>query len=402
MVNFNRHGYVEQCLNRLSVEIGARPAGSLAHLAAAEFIAAEMKEAGYEVVLQGYPCPDWRAFYSELTVAGKRVPVAANTHSPSCDVEALLVPVASTEDLSRFDVTNTIAVVYGDIASSSFLPKNFDRRFYAVESQDRFMELLEKLKPGAIITVSHYDGPRPVLLEDSDLAIPSVTVSRQDGLFVVQNAGVKARLKIVSAKRESAGSNVIGRRPGSNGKKIVLCAHYDTNPPTPGAMDNAAGVSALLLIGRELKEVEAKHDLEFVAYGGEDSWFPGDALYIEEYPPDNIAAVINIDGIGFKESQTSISFFACSEQFTEAVMNTAKRYGDYVTGQFYESDHGFFWPLGITTLALTSHAVMGLLGKVTHTENDTPDILDNRKIEQAAGLIRDVILMLDQGLEERM
>jgi hypothetical protein len=134
-----------------------------------------------------------------------------------------------------------------------------------------------------------------------------------------------------------------------------------------------------------------------VAYGGEDSWFPGDALYTEEYPPENVAAVINIDGIGFKEKQTSITFFGCPEQLQDNVMNTAKRYGDFVTGQFYESDHGFFWPLGITTLAMTSHDLMGLLGKVTHTENDTPDILDYRKVEQASGLIRDIILMLDQG-----
>ncbi|TEB11214.1 Aminopeptidase YwaD precursor [Pelotomaculum sp. FP] len=396
MANFNQKGYVEHCINRLSVEIGARPAGSLAHLAAADFIAGEMKMAGFDVVLQKYPCPDWRDFYSELTVGGKRVPAAVNTFSPSCDVEAKLVPVSSIEDLSRLDVTNNIAVVYGDIASSSFLPKNFDRRYYVVESQDRFMELLENMKPGAIITVNHYDRPRPVLLEDSELSIPSVTVSRQDGLFVVQNAGLKGRLKIVSARRESYGSNVIGRRPGNSGKKIVICAHYDTNPATPGAMDNAAGISALLLIGRYLKQVEAKHNIEFVAYGGEDSWFPGDALYTKEYPPQNIAAAINIDGIGFKETQTSITFFGCPEKLQDNIMNTAKRYGDFVSGQFYESDHGFFWPLGITTLAFTSNEVMGLLGKITHTENDTPDILDNRKIEQTATLIRDVILMLEQ------
>lgn len=398
MANYKQEGYVERCINRLSVEIGVRPAGSLAHLAAADFVAGEMKEAGCEVVLQKFPCPDWRAFYSDLTVGGKRVPAAVNTHSPSCDVEAKLVPVSSAEELSLLDVTNNIAVVYGDIASSSFLPKNFDRRYYAVESQDRFMELLEKLKPAAIITVNHYDGPRPVLIEDSDLAIPSVTVSKQDGLFVVQNAGAEAGLKIVSASRETYGPNIIGRRPGSNGKKILICAHYDTNPATPGAMDNAAGIAAMLLISRYLKEVETRHNIEFVAYGGEDSWFPGDALYTQEYPPENIAAVINIDGIGFKEVQTSITFFGCPEQLQDTVMNTAKNYGDFVTGQFYESDHGFFWPLGIVTLALTSHDLMGLLGKITHTENDTPDILDYRKIEQAAGLVRDVVLMIDQGV----
>lgn len=73
----------------------------------------------------------------------------------------------------------------------------------------------------------------------------------------------------------------------------MICAHYDTKPGTPGAMDNAAGISALLLLGRYLQEVETKQNIEFVAYGGEDSWFPGNSSYIEEYPPENIAAVIS-------------------------------------------------------------------------------------------------------------
>ncbi len=396
MVNCTKNGYVEHCLNRLSVEIGARPAGSLAHRAAADFVAGEMKQAGYEVVLQEYPCPDWQALSCKLTVAGKEVLSAANTYSPSCDVEAELVPVSSADDLRRLDVTNKIAVVYGDIASSIFLPRNFDRRYYVVEIQDRFMELLENSKPGAIITVNHYDDPRLVLLEDSDFFIPSITVARQDGLFLVQNAGAPARLKIVSARRESTGSNVIGRRRGNSDKKILVCAHYDTKRGTPGAMDNAAGISALLLLAWYLKEVETEHNIEFVAYGGEDSWFPGDALYIEEYPPENITAVINIDGIGMKESNTAIAFFECPERLVDMVMNTAKRYGNFVPEQFYESDHGFFWPLGIQTLALTTSSYMDLLGKVVHTENDRPDIVDNRKIEQTAGLVRDIILMLDQ------
>ncbi len=268
MVNSNKKRYVERCLNQLSVEIGARPAGSQANRAAADFIANEMKQAGYEVVLQEYPCPGWQALSCELTAKGKKILSSVNTYSPSCDVEAELVSVSSNDDLRYFDLTNKIAVLYGDITISCFLPKNFDRRYYVVESQDRFIELLENSKPSAIITVNHYDGTRPVLLEDSDFVIPSVTVSRQDGLFVVQNAGATVRLKISSERRASTGSNVIGRRRGNNNKKILICAHYDTKPGTPGAMDNAAGISALLLLAWYLKHVETELAIEFVAFGG--------------------------------------------------------------------------------------------------------------------------------------
>lgn len=399
MANFNKDGYVENCLHRLSVEIGARPSGSLAHRAAAGFIAGEMKQAGYELVLQKYPCPDWQALSWELNVGDKKVLSAVNTYSPSCDLEAELVPVSSADELVCLDLNNKIAVVYGDITRSSFLPRNFDRRYHVVESQDRFLELLERSKPSAIVTINHYKSPYPVVLEDSAFSIPSVTVSNQDGLFLLQNAGNNAKLKILSKRKESTGSNVIGCRRGKSDKKIIVCAHYDTKPGTPGAMDNASGISALLLVAWYLRQVKTELTIEFVAYGGEDSWWPGDSLYIKEYSTENIVAAINIDGIGMKKSKTALAFFAYSKLLEGRIMEAAKRHGDFVPEQFYASDYCFFWPLGILTLALTTSGAMDLVGKVIHTENDRLAIVDCQIIEQAAGLVYDVILMINQSIK---
>jgi aminopeptidase YwaD len=393
MINFSHDEYVESVLRRLSAEIGQRPAGSEANRTAAAFVAGEMEQAGYKVIAQEYPCPDWRAVSGELTVAGKEVRVVVNTHSPSCDLEAELVPVSSAADLQALDLTGRIAVVHGEITRGGFMPKNFDRRYYVDENKDRFIELLERCRPSAIITVGHYDIPLPVL-QDSELDIPSVTVHRDDIPLLVENSGVSARLKIVTEMKESTGSNLIGRR-GASTKKILLCAHYDSFPGTPGAMDNAAGIAALLLLARHLKEVETKAAIELVAYGGEDSCFPGDALYIQEYPPDNLIAAINIDGIGMKDASSVVAFFGCPEQLVTRIKEIAKKFGDFVEGPFYESDHGFFWPLGIPTLAFTSMC-MELLGKVTHTENDTMDILDICKIQNTAGLVLEIVRMFDE------
>lgn len=390
MYKSNNEGYVEFCLNQLSVEVGARPAGSLANRKAADFIAGEIKQAGYDVVLQEYPCPDWQAISGELVVAGKKVRLVVNTYSPSCDIEAELLPVSSVEDLCGLDLRGKIAVVHGEMSNAGFMPKNFDRRYFQDVNKDKFKELLEKSGPEAIITVSHYDIPLPVL-EDSELIIPSVTVHRDEGAFIVANAGSTATLTITAERKPGTGSNVIGRR-GNSTKKILICAHYDTKPGTPGAMDNAAGIAALLLLARYLGEVKTELAIELVAFGGEDSWFPGDAMYIEQYPPHNVVAAINIDGIGFKDSKTVIAFFGCSEELVSQIQNTARGYGEYEEGPFYESNHGFFWPLGIPSLAFTSMCA-DLLGKITHTENDTIDILDTRKIEQTASVILEIISM---------
>lgn len=393
MGNFKAEEYVEHCLKKLSVEIGERPAGSEANGRAADFIAGEMGQAGYEVIFQEYPCPDWRAFSGDLTVAGKKVPVVVNTHSPSCDIEGSLVSVSSAGDLEGLDLTGRIAVVHGEITRGGFMPKNFDRRYYADENKDRFVGLLEKCRPGAIIAESHYDYPLPVL-QDSELDIPSVSVHRDEVPLLLGNSGSAARLKIVAESRESTGANLIGRR-GTGEKKILLCAHYDSFRGTPGAMDNAAGIAAMLLLARNLKEVETKAAIELVAYGGEDSWFPGDALYVQEYPPHDLIAAINIDGIGMKDADGVVAFFGCPDELVSRIKETAGGFGKFMEGPFYESDHGFFWMLGIPTLAFTSNC-MELLGKVTHTENDTMEVLDNRKIVQTAGLILEIVRMFDE------
>lgn len=392
MVNFNQDEYIRSCLKKLSVEIGERPAGSQANRRAADFIVGEMEQAGYEVTAQEYSCPDWRALTGELTVGGKKVSIIVNTHSPSCDIEAGLVPVSSVEDLRKFDLAGRIAVVHGEITRGGFMPKNFDRRYYADENKDRFIGLLERCRPGAIIAESHYDITLPVL-QDSELDIPSVSVHRDDVPLLLLKTDSPARLKIAAESRKSTGSNLIGRS-GNGTKKILLCAHYDSFPGTPGAMDNAAGIAAMLLLARHLKEVETKAAIELVAYGGEDSWFPGDALYIQEYPSNDLIAAINIDGIGMKDAENVVAFFGCPDELVSRITETAKGYGGFVQGPFYESDHGFFWPLGIPTLAFTSNC-MELLGKVTHTENDTMNLLDTRKIEQTVGLVLEIVKMFD-------
>jgi acetylornithine deacetylase/succinyl-diaminopimelate desuccinylase-like protein len=48
-------------------------------------------------------------------------------------------------------------------------------------------------------------------------------------------------------------ANVLARIPGTgDGDAVLLMAHYDTVPTTPGANDNAAAVAALLEVGRVL------------------------------------------------------------------------------------------------------------------------------------------------------
>ncbi len=60
--------------------------------------------------------------------------------------------------------------------------------------------------------------------------------------------------------------NVIAERPGSDSKVVVIGAHYDTAPGTPGADDNASGVGVLLELARSLRDFAAAPTLRWIAF----------------------------------------------------------------------------------------------------------------------------------------
>ena len=66
---------VTRHLDVLCSQIGARPGGTPANRAAAEYIAAEMRRLGLEVELQPLVCPNWRCLGKSLTLDGQPLEV---------------------------------------------------------------------------------------------------------------------------------------------------------------------------------------------------------------------------------------------------------------------------------------------------------------------------------------
>ncbi|MGD2153826.1 MAG: M28 family peptidase [Gemmatimonadales bacterium] len=67
-------------------------------------------------------------------------------------------------------------------------------------------------------------------------------------------------------------NNVVGRLPGSdpNLPALLVGAHFDTVPSTPGADDNASGVAVLLEVARHAAGLEPRRTLEFVGFNLEE------------------------------------------------------------------------------------------------------------------------------------
>ncbi len=65
--------------------------------------------------------------------------------------------------------------------------------------------------------------------------------------------------------------NVIARKTGTDpGRQFVIGAHYDSQPPSPGANDNGTGSSLLLELARTMKGKKIRPTLIFVWFGAEE------------------------------------------------------------------------------------------------------------------------------------
>ena len=96
--------------------------------------------------------------------------------------------------------------------------------------------------------------------------------------------------------------NIIGLLPGRDREQpaIVLMAHYDSVPFSPGAPDDAAGVAAALEIVRAVAaEGQPRRDLVVLLTDAEEAGLVGAAMFFAQHPlARRTGAVINMEARG--------------------------------------------------------------------------------------------------------
>src|SRR5258705_2804766 len=156
--------------------------------------------------------------------------------------------------------------------------------------------------------------------------------------------------------------NVIGAIKGKSnpGQLIIFSAHYDhvgTNSPKPdpndkfgadntdeifnGANDDASGVGAVISIAKYFKALNNnERTLLFIAFTGEEIGLLGSQFLANEYEPDSIVAVINIEMIGrseFKNQKPYITGYEYSD--LKKILNRSYQvYGDKSEKEFFKID----------------------------------------------------------------
>jgi hypothetical protein len=203
--------------------------------------------------------------------------------------------------------------------------------------------------------------------------------------------GYQVHLQPVPLPDGGASANVVAIPPGLDpaaARYLVVGAHYDTVPTSPGANDNASGVAVLLEVARTLASRPAKLPVVFVVFGGEEGRpgpkhlsLAGSLHYVEVLPEAerrNLVAMLNLDMIGHGDAVLSTLRINMKKGMHQRLLKLANQLGvparEHFTPQV--SDSVPFASHGIETGWLWTGVETAYHSPKDTVEKITPESLD--------------------------
>ena len=230
------------------------------------------------------------------------------------------------------------------------------------------------------------------------------------------------------------GVNVVGTLNASYGdsQPVLIGAHYDTVPGSPGADDNASGVAAMLECARVLSKLGCDRRVTFLAFDAEEIGLLGSAAYVARLASaQHPSSAIIFESIGF--SSTTIKqrlpgsfrflfrrmYRALKQQqfAANSLLILSKGPGRAISRHLEESaskpgiqlpiiplevpwwmplvrdlrrsDHAPFWLAGIPAVMIDDTA--NFRNPHYHQSTDTPDTVDVGLVARAARMVIDAI-----------
>ncbi|HMR74773.1 MAG TPA: M20/M25/M40 family metallo-hydrolase [Polyangiaceae bacterium] len=208
---------------------------------------------------------------------------------------------------------------------------------------------------------------------------------------------------------------------------LVVGAHYDSAPGSPGADDNASGTAALLSLARQFRELKLRRSVRFVFFANEEPpYFQTDRMGSVMYAKhalargDRMVGMLSLESLGvFSDAKDSQRYPAelrekhpTTGNFIAVVSDTAsaglcRRFAklmqeggpvpvehDALPGDLPGvgwSDHWAFWQIGVPAVMVTDTAPFR--SAHYHKATDTADRLDYERMAH-------VVVSLSRSLRE--
>ncbi len=341
-------------LKHLCIE---RPAGSFGGKHLCDYIEAKMR--GFEVSFERKQFHyEVRATErAEIIVGTKRIPARGypcTRDTGDSGIDGKLIYIPRISEASQQEIKQTVIMTEGPLSS----------------------QCLDRLSAGRAAGVIVYEDfqnvspeSRPNQMPRSD-KISAVKISGFDAVDLVQSHLENVRLFHLTKVIPCVSENLYAVLPGrDHSREVVFCAHYDTIPQSPGAMDNFSGTLALLGLLDELRKMMWDTDIRFCWFGGEESGYAGSRSFLQKRKETDprILFVVNLDSVDCVLGWDEL-YYNCYNPGLIQKLNLPSR-GLRVSSQIYGGDNIPFWEKGIDTLTFSRG---GILSRTRmHTPDDT-------------------------------
>ena len=205
--------------------------------------------------------------------------------------------------------------------------------------------------------------------------------------------------------------NVIGRLPGMTPREIVVGAHIDSSgPEIPGANDDGSGVATIIELARVLAREPHEATLVFVAFCGEEAGLVGSKSFVETYPLENVALMLQLDMVSndsplllfvdTKKAQAPAWLVSASIDAYHSLGYRNIKYPVFFQSlnsalDGASSDHAPFLEKGIPAIGFVTD-----LSFPIHTPNDSMEYFEPAGLERSGRLILELVRKFDNGQPE--
>jgi Zn-dependent M28 family amino/carboxypeptidase len=290
---------------------GSRAAGTDGYDASADYVASQLRKAGWKVTLDPtdvtYYFP---ATLRQLTPAPPRdLETGIFTGSGYDTVEGGVIPVdinltgnrASTSgceasDFAGLDFGGSADIALIQRGTCGFADKARNAEDAGAEAVVIFNQGNAPDRMDLIVgTAANLADGSP-----SNLTIPVVGASFADGESLARQ-GSTAYIEVLEPEiREDF--NVLAEKAGKRKNNVVMAgAHLDSVEEGPGINDNGSGSAALLDLAQKLGKVKPENTLRFGWWAAEEQGLVGSRDYVtglSQAERDRIAAYLNFDMVG--------------------------------------------------------------------------------------------------------
>jgi Zn-dependent M28 family amino/carboxypeptidase len=292
---------------------GTRAAGTQGYAASVDYVAGQLRDAGYRVTLDEFEFEFvFPALLQQLTPVNATYETGAFTGSPSGDVTGNVIPVdinltgdrsttsgceASDFEGLDFSGPNDIALIQrggppAPAPTCTFAIKAVNAQAAGAEAVIIFNQGNDPTREALIVGTL---VPSP-----AEITVPVVGASFADGVALAQ-PGSTAHVRVVPNETRTD-VNVIAELPGRNADNVVMAgAHLDSVTAGPGINDDGSGSAALLETALTMAKVTPENTLRFAWWGAEEEGLIGSTAYVEglsQAERDRIALYMNYDMVG--------------------------------------------------------------------------------------------------------